>query len=122
MAKTISSTIEISTDQGRTFVAYPIEFAVTISPATDEDRADATAPGAEMGWINGTVTVGDRRIAVGGGWINTDGSVEPYQYSEIGDLGDLMTAVGLDEDVDEDRTAVMYTLRRAVPRSIDVEA
>ncbi len=52
---------------------------------------------SEHAWIQGTVELSDGRIIdAGGGWIDEDGVVEPYEYAEAGKVDDLAEALGCD--------------------------
>lgn len=68
-------------------------------------------------WANGSVTIDDRTIAVGGGWIDTDGSVEDYEGADIGDMDGLSDALGIDEGNED----AMDDLRRALARSMPAD-
>jgi len=55
------------------------------------------AGGTIRGWLNGTVEFIDGRVyKAGGGWVDLDGSVEPYNYRDAGDVDALAAALHLD--------------------------
>lgn len=109
---TINREVEFSTDEGKTWTSYPITY--TYGANTFDESRDTG------GWINGQVEIDGRMIDVGGGWVEADGSVKPYGYSELGDLNDLMDALGLDADNELDIEAVKYQLKRSLPSTFGI--
>jgi len=70
------------------------EIAYEFGSRPEEDRAVT-----ECGWLNGKVTLKDgRQFAAGGGWVDTTGLVEGYNYRDAGQVDELAEALGLDTD------------------------
>lgn len=52
---------------------------------------------APDGWLNGRITLKDGRVfEAGGGWLDREGLVEPYNYRDAGQVDELADALGLD--------------------------
>lgn len=77
-----------------------ISYKFVDSRVADDELSDSMYCDGACGWVNGTAHLDDgRTLSVGGGWLNGDGSVEPYAYSEMGDVDELADALG--KDIDE---------------------
>lgn len=52
------------------------------------------------GWINGKVTLDDgRSFDAGGGWVDANGTIDPYGLAEAGDVKPLAEALGKSPEV-----------------------